>query len=150
PWYNKLVDMLSLSVLRVVYTTPYGISMSTLFQPLGTLPPDEPDFLLSLTKRDRPHLMARFLHLANGGEQQMNNDRVFKAERPPFWTFKRTSRNSPKGGEGMIRIPCFRIEDRWILTHGFWKPPQSKWPEREFVTAEKIRQEVMLREKRDT
>jgi hypothetical protein len=29
--------MLILSVLRVVCTTPYGISMSALFQPLGTL-----------------------------------------------------------------------------------------------------------------
>jgi hypothetical protein len=42
PWYNKLVDMLTPPVLRVVCTTPYGISMSTLFQPPGTLPPDEP------------------------------------------------------------------------------------------------------------
>ena len=37
-------DMLILSVLRVVSTTPYEISMSAFFQPLGTLPPDEPHF----------------------------------------------------------------------------------------------------------
>ncbi|MBU4273971.1 MAG: hypothetical protein KKA28_19230 [Planctomycetes bacterium] len=108
------------------------------------------DFLFSLSKRDRQHLLNRFLHLANGGEQQMNNDQVFKAERPPFWAFKRWSMNSPKGGKGMIRIPCFRIDDRWILTHGFWKPPQSEWPECHFTTAQQIYREVMLREKRKT
>lgn len=80
----------------------------------------------------------------------MNNDQVFKAERPPFWAFKRWSMNSPKGGKGMIRIPCFRIDDRWILTHGFWKPPQSEWPECHFTTAQQIYREVMLREKRKT
>ena len=105
------------------------------------------DFLISLDKRDRDHLRARFQHLADGGEQEMNNDRVFKAERPPFWAFKRNSKHSPKGGDGMIRMPCFRIGDRWILTHGFWKPPQSEWPEYEFTLAEEIRQEVLARER---
>ncbi len=104
------------------------------------------DFLLSLHQRDRGHLLARFKHLADGGEQQMNNDQVFKAERPPFWAFKRNSKNSPQGGKGMIRMPCFRIGNRWILTHGFWKPPQSKWPESEFAVAQQIRQEVVHRE----
>ncbi len=33
PWYNKLVDMLNPPVSRVACATPYGISMSTLFQP---------------------------------------------------------------------------------------------------------------------
>lgn len=47
------------------------------------------DFLFSLSKRDRLHLLARFSHLADNGEREMSNDRVFKAERPPFWTFKR-------------------------------------------------------------
>ena len=67
-----------------------------------------------------------------------------------FGHLKEGSNDSPKGGKGMIRIPCFRIDNRWILTHGFWKPSQSKWPECEFVTAEKIHQEVMLREKRNS
>ena len=111
----------------------------------GTMPAK--DFLASLDKRDRNNLRARFQHLADGGEQEMNNDQVFKAERPPFWAFKRDSKHSPKGGKGMIRIPCFRIGNRWILTHGFWKPPQSKWPEHAFTLAEEIRQEVLSREK---
>ena len=110
----------------------------------GSMPAKE--FLDGLDKRDRNHLRARFQHLADGGEQEMNNDQVFKAERPPFWTFKRKSKNSPKGGDGMIRIPCFRIGNRWILTHGFWKPPQSEWPEHAFVLAEQIRQEFSARE----
>ena len=107
-------------------------------------------FLDGLDKRDRNHLMAFFVHLANGGERDMTNDKVFKAERPPFWTFKRRSKKSPKGGDGMIRMPCFRVDNRWILTHGFWKPPQSKWPEREFVLAEQIRQEFLARQKQTT
>ncbi len=114
----------------------------------GRMPAKE--FLDGLDIRDRNHLKAWFVHLADGGEQEMNNDQVFKAERPPFWTFKRRSKKSPKGGDGMIRMPCFRVDNRWILTHGFWKPPQSKWPEREFTLAEQIRQEVLAREKRTT
>ncbi len=71
------------------------------------------------------------------------NDQVFKHERDSLWTFKRKSKHSDKGGDGMIRIPCFRRDDRWILTHGFWKPPKSKWPEREFTIAEEIRLEFL-------
>jgi hypothetical protein len=50
----------------------------------------------------------------------------------------------------MIRIPCFRIGNRWILTHGFWKEPRSEWPERHFAEANRIYQEVMARERQTT
>ena len=78
----------------------------------------------------------------------MNDPAVFKKERPPFFAFKRKSRHSPKGGEGMIRIPCFRIDNRWVLTHGFSKEPQSEWPERHFAEANRIYEEVTARERR--
>jgi len=107
-------------------------------------------FLDSLHVRDRQHLMGRFQHLADGGEQVMNNQAVFKKERPPFFAFKRRSKHSPRGGEGMIRIPCFRIGNRWILTHGFWKEPQSEWAERHFAEANQIHSEVMAREQQAT
>jgi hypothetical protein len=45
-------------------------------------------------------------------------------------------------GNRQIRFPCFRDEQSWILTHGFFKPGAKnglgKWPQSEIDRAERI------------
>ena len=90
--------------------------------------------------------MAFFKHLADNGEDRLDKH-LFRKEKNSFSTFKRTSRCSPQGGKGLIRLPCFRIGNRWILTHGFWKPLRAEWPKDACALAETIRGEVLAREK---
>jgi hypothetical protein len=108
-----------------------------------------------LDKRDRAYFLARFQLLANDGERGICNEDVFKRERELpknigdgwLWAFKKKTHKRPGGGKGMIRVPCFLYQNRWILTHGFWKPPQPKWPETEFSLAFQIIREVIQRER---
>jgi hypothetical protein len=54
--------------------------------------------------------------------------------------------------KSQIRFPCFRDENRWILTHGFFKPgarnkKKGKWPTTEIVRAKGIHEEYLARKK---
>ncbi len=120
-----------------VRTVEYAVRLD------GTLPARA--FLFEeLHKDDRNALLALFVHVANNGEMGVNNDRLVKQERPPFWTFKcnKCKRSNDKGWK-RIRLPFFRHGNRIIITHGFWKPPKAKWPEEQFTLAELIRQEFL-------
>jgi hypothetical protein len=114
-------------------------------------------FFDALYERDRAWLLARFQLLANQGEQGISNESIFRREREIpqdiqgtrgwLWTFKRRTNKRPGGGKGLIRIPCFMIENRWILLTGFWKPPKDKWPEANYTESFTIIREVMRRER---
>jgi hypothetical protein len=113
------------------------------------------EFFDSLDERDKAFLLVRFQILANEGERGISNEDIFKRERElpedigvhgHLWTFKKKTQKRPGGGKGMMRIPCFLYQNRWLLTHGFWKPPQPKWPEVEFSKAFQIILEVVERE----
>jgi hypothetical protein len=119
----------------------------------GTVPAKT--FFDLLDKRDKAYLLARFQILVNDGDHGIGNEGIFKREREypkdigiqgHLWAFKKKTYKRPGGGKGMIRIPCFLYQSRWILTHGFWKPPQSKWPEEQFTLAFQIIHEVIERE----
>ena len=109
----------------------------------GSMPAKE--FLDSLKPKDRDCLLATLERVAEHGVLGVNNNKRFKQERD-FWAAKkRNCKGGPKGRD-MVRLPGFVSRDRFILTHGFWKPPKSPWPEKEFTTAETIRQEILARE----
>lgn len=103
-------------------------------------------FFASLHQRDQANLLKFFEYFANNGEASTHNEKLFKRERPPIYSFKRKTKYGPSGGIGLIRLPCFRREKRWIITHGFWKPPKSQWPESAFTEAIKIMNEVLSME----
>lgn len=105
------------------------------------------DFLNDLKEEDRAYFLARMNLLAQVGVLGVQNDRVFKQERD-FWSFKKQKCKGGPKDRKMVRIVAFRKSDRLILTHGFWKPPKSEWQESEFTRAEKIRDEILAREKR--
>jgi len=68
------------------------------------------------------------------------SDKIFKHEREEISTFKL------KFKKKLLRFPCFRIGNRWIVTHGFEKiPSKPAWPE--FARANQIREEVTSRGK---
>jgi hypothetical protein len=122
------------------YTVEYAVRDD------GSMPASE--FFDRLAKEDQAYLLARFQHVAMQGP--LINKKVFRREREGIWAFKRTTLADPAGGKGLIRMPCFRLNMRWLLTHGFWKPKNdSKWPESEFRLAFEIREEVLKREKRE-
>ena len=101
----------------------------------STIPAES--FLESLSVPNKTKFLAIFQHVADTGIARFSNEDMFKRERE-FWAFKRELKNGPKGLT-MARIVCFQYCQRLILTHGFWKPNQSKWPESEFRLAEKIK-----------
>ena len=116
-------------------------------------------FFDSLNARDQAYLLNRFKQIADGGEQAISNEDVFRRERKLpddiikgtggwLWAFKKKTKNRPGGGTGNLRISCFLLNHRWILAHGFWKPPQAKWRERDYSEAFAIIREVMDREHR--
>jgi hypothetical protein len=85
------------------------------------------------------------MHIANHGITEGFNKSWFRRETPPFYTFKLRTRNKPGGGKGMLRFPCFRIENCWFITHGFWKPMQPDWPQQEIKLMIEIRKEMLQR-----
>ena len=105
-------------------------------------------FVNSLDRKDQAMLFKFFQHLANAGERGFRNTERFKQERGELYTFRHTTRLGPKHGVQRLRLPCFRFDNRWIITHGFWKPPQSKWPEEQFIRAFAIQKDVVTREKK--
>jgi len=121
----------------------------------GTSPAKE--FFDNLDRSDSAHLLAWFKKLAQDGEANLRfAKKLFKCEKElpknitiipgHLWTFKRETRKRPGGGKGMIRIPCFQYQRRWILMHGFWKPARSKWPDIQVSMAFQIIREVVERE----
>lgn len=118
----------------------------------GTMP--SRDFMEGLGLKDQAYLFQTFRFVANQGVSGFRNDQRFKQERD-FWAAKKDKcKHGPKGRE-MVRIVCYRKRDkvtsreRLILTHGFWKPPQSEWQENEFTRAQQIRDEIDARENRE-
>jgi len=88
----------------------------------------------------RNHILAIFRHMAHDTERKMT-DKMFCQERGPIHSFK--SRQDRR----QIRIPCFRHDNRWIVTHGFYKPG-SAWDEGEFTLATKIMNAVLSQQRR--
>lgn len=130
-----------------------GIKISVEYGVLddGSVPSRE--FLESLARADQAYFFATFEQIATCGVSAFRDDRRFKQERG-FWAAKKNNcRGGPKGRR-MVRIVCYRKRDdaknreRLILTHGFWKPPQSEWPESEFTRATQIQDEIDARERR--
>lgn len=111
------------------------------------------EFIRKLEPGDRAEVFQFLQHLADNGEQAVSNSKRFKKEREGLWAYKKKApqgkrKNKGKRKSQMMRIPCFREGRRWILTHGFWKPPQSKWPEAQFALAFEIMNEQLAREAR--
>jgi hypothetical protein len=111
----------------------------------GSMPARE--FLDSLQLKDGARLLAILKGVAEHGVLGLNNDRIFKQERD-FWAAKKDHCKGGPKGRKMIRLVAFLSRDRLVLTHGFWKPPKGPWDEREFTTAERIRNEIRAREQR--
>lgn len=97
----------------------------------------------------RTKFMACCLALSEHGFALSHSSGFFKHERDDIFAYTRTTEKAYKEGVGLIRFPCFQRNDRWIFTHGFWKPRKKnkKWPESEFDRAFMIRKEVIEREK---
>lgn len=118
------------------------------------------DFLDALEAKEKAAVVALLSHLAEVGEEGFHNRKRFRQERPPIWAIKRKAaqgkkekskkKSKEKRASRLIRLPCFRDGDRWIITHGFWKPPtKSEWPEEEFTLAFKIMNEQLSREEKE-
>jgi hypothetical protein len=103
----------------------------------GMMPAKE--FVESLPSKTRLRILASFHHVASTAGRGVS-PRIFQHERDEIWTFK------CKDQKRRIRLPCFRRDDRWIVTHGFVKPPQAEWPEQHFALAFEIMHEVISRE----
>jgi len=109
-------------------------------------------FIKSLEAREKAAVQAFLRHLADVGEEGIHNKKRFRRERDAIWAVKRRATKGKRGeskekrASSLIRLPCFRDGNRWILTHGFWKPPKAKWPEAEFTLAFEIMNEQLSRE----
>src|SRR4051812_15371928 len=84
----------------------------------GTCPAEE--FILGLTPRLQTRLLALFDHMAREGETNISG-KLFRNEEGEFHAFASESER------GHVRLPCFQVHDRWIITHGFIKN-QRLWP----------------------
>ncbi|MEE9296626.1 MAG: type II toxin-antitoxin system RelE/ParE family toxin [Phycisphaerae bacterium] len=96
------------------------------------------DFIEALDVGEQIKLDTLFRRMADTGK--VWDDRKFKQVRGKIYEFKRYQ----------TRVGCFRVEDRWILTHGFVKKA-PRWPRSEIERAERIMNEHLGREtgKRD-
>jgi len=101
----------------------------------GELPAKE--FLDGLDAEDLAKLYGLFQWMADSG--QIRNKSKFKHERGRIYTFKKNTNDCR-----MMRVPCFQIGNRWLLTHGFIKPGQDKWRPEYFTTAERIMNEYLV------
>lgn len=112
----------------------------------GSMPAKE--FLDSLDERDIYRLVTILKRAADHGVLGVNNKTIFRQERD-FWAAKHNKCKRGPKGRTMVRLVAYLKHDRLILTHGFWKPPQGPWPEKEFLTAAEYRDEINAREKRE-
>src|SRR5207302_8687416 len=88
--------------------------------------------------------LARFLVLFQQmAEHGQVASKRFGKEMGQLYAFKHEVRKV------QIRFPCFQDGNRWILTHGFFKPGAQKkrgtWPESEVTRAAQIRSEYFQR-----
>lgn len=81
------------------------------------------------------HEMAALGHVLNSAR--------FSQEEGKIYAFKN---RLPKKNK-QVRFPCFQIGNRWLLTHGFFKPGakkgRGKWPRAELDRAKQIMGEHM-------
>jgi hypothetical protein len=116
------------------------------------------EFIDGLHQRDQAWLFVRFQIIADQGERGISNEDIFRREREIpedikgtsgwLWAFKKETSKRPGCGKGLIRIPCFMVQDRWVLVTGFWKQLKPKWQESAYTDAFAIIREVMRREHR--
>jgi len=102
----------------------------------GTMPAR--DFLLGLGD-DAARFLTLFQEMADLGH--VLNPARFSQEDRKIYAFK----HRPARTNRQVRFPCFQVGDRWLLTHGFFKPGaqrgRGRWPQRELDRAWQIRGE---------
>ncbi len=94
------------------------------------------EFLDNLDEADQRRLDVLFRRMAETGK--IFNLEQFKQVDGKIYEFKRFQ----------IRLGCFQIGSRWLLTHGFIKK-SPKWPMKELERAERIMEEHLRREGSD-
>jgi hypothetical protein len=103
-------------------------------RPSGSVPAK--DFFDALDEKAQASFAVLFQNMANVGRL---SSKRFKKEMGNLYTFKH------EVGKRQIRFPCFRDGNRWILTHGFFKPGAKKglgaWPKPEVDRAKAIEAE---------
>ncbi|NLG44769.1 MAG: hypothetical protein GX547_16125 [Phycisphaerae bacterium] len=93
------------------------------------------DFVEALDDSDQRKLDTLFRRLADTGK--IFNREQFKLVEGEIFEFKRYQ----------VRVGCFQIGSRWLLTHGFVKK-QDRWPKAELTRANRIREEHLERERK--
>ncbi len=99
----------------------------------GSMPAKE--FVEGLDESDQRKLVTLFRRLADTGK--IFNREQFKLVDGNIFEFKRFQ----------VRVGCFQVGSRWLLTHGFIKK-QDRWPEAELERANRIRNEHVERERK--
>jgi phage-related protein len=98
----------------------------------GSMPAKE--FIHGLGEDVQRKLDVLFRRMADTG--RIFNEQQFKhLEGTKLYEFKRDQ----------VRVGCFQIGNRWILTHGFVKK-KDKWPKHEIERAKRIMTEHLARE----
>lgn len=99
------------------------------------------DFFYSeLSPKTQAKFMASFRRMATTGT--IGQKRKFHDnEADGLAAFKA---DTPEGR--MVRLPCFRISNRWIIATGFFKPAQSAWPAWAISDAKRVRDSHEARE----
>lgn len=92
-------------------------------------------FIEGLDESDQRKLDTLFRRMAETGK--IFNREQFKHVAGEIYEFKRFQ----------VRVGCFQVGNRWLLTHGFIKKTH-KWPNSELKLAERIMQEHLDREQR--
>lgn len=93
------------------------------------------EFIEGLDESSQRKLGTLFQRLADTGK--IFNREQFKLVDEQIFEFKRHQ----------VRVGCFQIGTRWLLTHGFVKK-QDRWPKAELVRAHRIRVEHLERERK--
>jgi hypothetical protein len=88
------------------------------------------DFVAGLDLSDGAKLASLFRLMANTGS--IRNYQKFKKVSGAIFEFK----------SFQLRIGCFQVGRRWLLTHGFTKK-QDRWPKSELDRANEIRDEYL-------
>jgi hypothetical protein len=97
------------------------------------------DFLVDELGQDAAQVLPLFAEVAETG--RTHNSAKFSPERGEIHAFKTTIKNK------LVRIPCFRISNRWLLLFGFFKKGaqkgRGKWRQEDLDKADNIRLEHM-------
>jgi hypothetical protein len=95
------------------------------------------DFLMDTLVDDADIFLVLFDEMADDG--RVKNSVRFGPEQGNIYAFKQ------KIGNKQVRFACFSDGNRWVLTHGFFKPGaqrgKGKWPKKEIDRAEALRKE---------